>query len=156
MPEPRPPHSPNPAPAQSSQSSQSSPPFNPPISPTTVGRPKAGAQRATATSVAPSPRATQDGDAVTGAEPLGQITARAWVRPLPAWVLLPLRLFLAVTFIYAGIQKLTDPQYFNPHATGYIGKQIAGFANGTPLHGILVGVAAPHAMFFGSLVAYGE
>jgi len=89
-------------------------------------------------------------------ETLGQFTARAWAAPLPAWVLLPLRLFLAVTFIYAGIQKLTDPQYFNPRAMGYIGKQIAGFAHGTPLHGFLVGVAEPHAMFFGALVAYGE
>lgn len=98
----------------------------------------------------------QDGDAVARNSTLGQMTARAWAAPLPAWVLLPLRLFLAVTFIYAGIQKLTDPQYFNPHATGYIGKQIAGFANGTPLHGFLISVAEPHAMFFGALVAYGE
>ena len=44
------------------------------------------------------------------------------------WVLLPLRLFLGVTFVYAGIQKLTDPQFFQPNAAGYIGHQIAGFA----------------------------
>ena len=40
---------------------------------------------------------------------------------------------MGVTFVYAGIQKLTDPQYFNPTARGYIGHQIAAFATGSPL-----------------------
>ncbi|MEO7020091.1 MAG: TQO small subunit DoxD [Ktedonobacteraceae bacterium] len=72
------------------------------------------------------------------------------------WIVVPLRLFLGTTFVYAGIQKLTDPQYFNPAARGYIGRQIAGFANGSPLHDFLLNVAAPHAALFGTLVAYGE
>jgi thiosulfate dehydrogenase [quinone] large subunit len=71
-------------------------------------------------------------------------------------VLLPLRLFLGITFVYAGIQKLTDPQFFNPRATGYIGKQILGLANGSPIHNFLLHVALPHAMFFGLIVALGE
>jgi thiosulfate dehydrogenase [quinone] large subunit len=71
-------------------------------------------------------------------------------------VLLPLRLFLGITFMYAGLQKLTDPQFFNPAAHGYVGKQIAAFATGSPLHAILLQVAAPHATLFGLLVAYGE
>lgn len=74
----------------------------------------------------------------------------------PAWVLLPLRLFLGVTFIYAGVQKIMDPQFFNPQARGYIGKQIAAFALNTPLHGFLAHVAAPHATLFGLLVILGE
>ena len=61
-----------------------------------------------------------------------------------------------MTFIYAGIQKLTDPQFFSPSARGYIGKQIIGFATGSPLHTFLITVAAPHASFFGYMVAYGE
>src|SRR5258708_39891 len=69
---------------------------------------------------------------------------------------LPLRLFLGITFIYAGIQKLTDPQYFHPSAARYIGNQIAAFASGSPMHGFLVNVAEPHAMLVGALVAYGE
>jgi thiosulfate dehydrogenase (quinone) large subunit len=72
------------------------------------------------------------------------------------WAMLPLRLFLGITFIYAGIQKLTDPQYFDPSARRYIGNQIAAFASGSPMHGFLVNVAGPHAMLFGALVAYGE
>src|SRR5713226_2257686 len=72
------------------------------------------------------------------------------------WAVLPLRLFLGITFIYAGIQKLTDPQYFHPSAARYIGNQIAAFASGSPMHGFLVNVAEPHAMLVGALVAYGE
>jgi len=71
-------------------------------------------------------------------------------------VLLPLRLFLGITFIYAGMQKLTDPQFFNPVATGYIGKQITALANGSPLHTFLLQFIAPHASLFGLLIAYGE
>ncbi|MFL5588959.1 MAG: TQO small subunit DoxD [Ktedonobacteraceae bacterium] len=71
------------------------------------------------------------------------------------WVLLPMRLFLGITFIYAGLQKLADPQFFSPAARGYIGKQIMAFATGSPLHDILIRIV-PHAAFFGSLVAYGE
>src|SRR5947209_4483727 len=71
-------------------------------------------------------------------------------------ILLPLRLFLGITFIYAGLQKLTDPQYFQPAAPGYIGKQIVGFASGSPLQSFLIHVAVPHASLFGGLVAYGE
>src|SRR6266699_432933 len=71
-------------------------------------------------------------------------------------VLLPLRLFLGITFLYAGIQKLTDPQFFNPSATGFIGRQIMGFAHGSPIHNVLLHVALPHAVFFGALIALGE
>ncbi|HAT43608.1 MAG TPA: hypothetical protein DDW33_14270 [Ktedonobacter sp.] len=72
------------------------------------------------------------------------------------WILLPLRLFLGITFIYAGLQKISDPQFFNPVARGYVGRQIAAFATGSPLHSFLVQVAVPHATFFGALIAYGE
>ncbi len=75
---------------------------------------------------------------------------------IPGWVLLPLRLFLGITFIYAGIQKLTNPQYFRPSAAGYIGKQIAALATGSPIHNFLIQVALPHATLFGALTAYGE
>ncbi len=75
---------------------------------------------------------------------------------VPGWVLLPLRLFLGVTFVYAGIEKLTDLHYFDPRAAGYIGKQIHAFAIGSPLHDFLIHVAMPHANLFGALVAFGE
>jgi thiosulfate dehydrogenase (quinone) large subunit len=77
-------------------------------------------------------------------------------KSISKWILAPLRLFLGATFIYAGIQKLTDPQFFSPSAHGYIGKQILAFATGSPLHAFLMNVAVPHASFFGYMVAYGE
>ena len=82
--------------------------------------------------------------------------ARLRTGTAPAWVLAPLRLFLGVTFVYAGIQKLTDPQFFKRTAPGYIGKQILVFAHGTPLHGFLLHIAEPHAVAFGLVVALGE
>jgi thiosulfate dehydrogenase (quinone) large subunit len=75
---------------------------------------------------------------------------------LPAWVALPLRLFLGITFAYAGIQKLTDPGYFRPSAPSYIGRQMLGFAHGTPLGGLLLHLVVPHATLFGGLIAWGE
>jgi thiosulfate dehydrogenase (quinone) large subunit len=76
--------------------------------------------------------------------------------PISRWVLLPLRLFLGVTFVYAGIQKLTDPQFFQPTTVGYVGKQIAAFAINSPLHDFLLHTALPHALLFGYLIAFGE
>ncbi len=72
------------------------------------------------------------------------------------WALLPLRLFLGITFVYAGIQKITDPQFFQVSATGFIGRQIARFAIGSPIHGLLVNFAEPHAKFFGIIIIFGE
>jgi thiosulfate dehydrogenase [quinone] large subunit len=75
---------------------------------------------------------------------------------IPGWVFAPLRLFLGVTFAYAGLQKLTDPQFFNPHTAGYIGRQIQAFAVGSPLHALLINGVLPHAAFWGGLIAWGE
>lgn len=72
------------------------------------------------------------------------------------WALLPLRLFLGVTFVYAGIQKVTDPQFFNTRSPGYIGNQIIGIAHGSPIHGFLMNVVLPHAHFFGIAIILGE
>jgi thiosulfate dehydrogenase [quinone] large subunit len=72
------------------------------------------------------------------------------------WAFLLLRVFLGTTFLYAGIQKLIDPQFFRPSAPGYIGNQMAVFAAHSPLHSFLANVAVPHATLFGLLVIYGE
>jgi len=67
---------------------------------------------------------------------------------IPGVAILPLRLFLGLTFVYAAWQKLTDPGFFNPSAGTYIGHQILGFSRGSPIHGLLL-----HAM--GYAVAVG-
>lgn len=67
--------------------------------------------------------------------------------------LLPLRIFLGVTFVYAGIQKLTDPGFLHPGAPTYIGTQLHGFADGTPGGFLLRTFAIPHAELAGVGVA---
>jgi thiosulfate dehydrogenase [quinone] large subunit len=63
---------------------------------------------------------------------------------------------MGVTFIYAGVQHLTDPAYFDPSKLGYIGHLVSGYAVGSPIHGFLLGVVPPNAVGFGYLVAIGE
>ena len=70
--------------------------------------------------------------------------------------LLPLRLFLGVTFVYAGIQKLSDPGFLHPGAPTYIGTQLHGFAHGTPGGFILRAFALPDPKLAGVGVAIVE
>src|SRR5947207_13519551 len=78
-------------------------------------------------------------------------------RPLsPGAALFPLRLFLGVTFVYAGIQKLSDPGFLHPGAPTYIGTQLRGFAHGTPGGFLLRLLALPHPRLAGVGVALTE
>ena len=70
----------------------------------------------------------------------------------PALALFPLRLFLGGTFVYAGIQKLSDPGFLHDGAPTYIGTQLDGFADGTP-GGLLLEPALSHAELAGVAVA---
>jgi len=63
---------------------------------------------------------------------------------------------MGFTFLYAGLQHLTDPSYFDPSKSGYIGHLISQYAVGSPIHDFLVGVVAPNAVTFGWMVAVGE
>ena len=74
----------------------------------------------------------------------------------PGIALLPLRLFLGGTFVYAGIQKLSDPGFLHAGAPTYIGTQLHAFANGTPGGFILRAFAIPHAELAGIGVAIVE
>lgn len=75
-------------------------------------------------------------------------------KPLaPGAALFPLRLFLGGTFVYAGIQKLSDPGFLHSGAPTYIGTQLEGFASGTPGGFILRAFALPHPVLAGVGVA---
>src|SRR5690242_17820046 len=74
----------------------------------------------------------------------------------PALALFPLRLFLGITFVYAGIQKLSDPGFLHPGAPTYIGTQLHGFAAGTPGGTLLRTFALPHPQLAGIAVALTE
>src|SRR3954453_20156824 len=71
----------------------------------------------------------------------------------PGIALVPLRLFLGATFVYAGIQKLSDPGFLHPGAPTYIGTQLHGFANGTPGGFLLRAFALPQPQVAGVGVA---
>src|SRR4051794_30718330 len=85
-----------------------------------------------------------------------RLAGRAFADALTPLALLPLRLFLGVTFAYAGLQKIADSQYLDPAAAGYAGVQMAAFADGSPLRWVFLHLALPHATIFGALVAGGE
>ena len=115
--------------------------------PSTLQQRRRQAQRPAAS---PSPSRPQTSQTVQAAQV-------AWTpATITARMLGPLRLFLGATFVYAGLQKLTDPQFFASNAPGYIGRQITAFAAGSPIRALLLNEALPHAALFGSLVAWGE
>jgi thiosulfate dehydrogenase [quinone] large subunit len=63
---------------------------------------------------------------------------------------------MGFTFVYAGLQHLTDSSYFDPSKSGFIGHLISQYAVGSPIHDFLLGVVAPNAVSFGWMVAVGE
>ena len=77
---------------------------------------------------------------------------------IPTWGILPLRIFLGVTFIYAGLDKVTSSTFFNPNGgPQYIGNQLQFAAsNSALLGGLLSNVAVPNAVFFGWFIALAE
>jgi thiosulfate dehydrogenase (quinone) large subunit len=78
---------------------------------------------------------------------------RAWA--LSEWALVPLRCFIGATFLYAGMQKLANPNFFNRNSPISIQSQLIAAAHTSPLSGLLVhleGIAKP----IGLVIAFGE
>ncbi|HEY7917098.1 MAG TPA: Rieske 2Fe-2S domain-containing protein [Acidimicrobiales bacterium] len=71
------------------------------------------------------------------------------------WLLMPLRLFLGVTFLFAGIQKLANPDFFKRSSPSSIHAQLVGAARSSPVHG-LVSHLVPMASTMGVLISIGE
>jgi len=74
---------------------------------------------------------------------------------VPAIALLPVRLFFGVTFLYAGLDKLLDPTFFDPSAATSLHAQLEAFARFSPL-GELIRVTLPLAAPIGLLIALAE
>jgi len=73
----------------------------------------------------------------------------------PRAAFVPLRAFLGGTFVFAGLQKLANPNFFNRASPISIWSQLAGAERTSPLHGLLghlLHVATP----LGLLIAAGE
>jgi thiosulfate dehydrogenase [quinone] large subunit len=54
------------------------------------------------------------------------------------WALLPLRLFLGVTFVYAALQKLANPNFFRSASPISIQAQLIASSHTSPLRAILI------------------
>ncbi len=53
------------------------------------------------------------------------------------WALLPLRAFLGTTFCFAGLQKLANPNFFDPNSPSGIQAQLVAANRTSPLHPLL-------------------
>jgi thiosulfate dehydrogenase [quinone] large subunit len=58
----------------------------------------------------------------------------------PGWPLLPLRVFLGVTFAYAGLQKLANPAFLTGSGPISIHAQLAGAIRTSPIHPVVAGL----------------
>ena len=73
----------------------------------------------------------------------------------PGGPLLLLRCFLGVTFVFAGLQKLANPNFFKATAPGSFEQQLRGSIITSPLHHLL-GVALHAPVLVAVLIALGE
>lgn len=78
-----------------------------------------------------------------------------WKDSASHYALLPLRLFLGVTFIYAGIDKLTDSQFMAASGTGSVGDLMRGVHDSAGVTA-LVDLALKSPEGFGYGIALGE
>lgn len=74
---------------------------------------------------------------------------------LPGWVLLPLRAFLGGTFVFAGLQKLADPNFFDATSSSSIQAQLRTAAARSPIGGLLK-VGNHQAVLLGVFIALAE
>jgi len=71
------------------------------------------------------------------------------------WYLLPLRLFLGVTFLFAGLQKLANPDFFRASSPVSIHAQLVGASHTSPIGGLL-GHLTGASSLIGALIAVAE
>ena len=74
---------------------------------------------------------------------------------MASWALLPLRAFLGFTFCFAGLQKLTNPNFFNAQSPSSIQAQLIAANRISPLH-VLLGHLLQFATPLGIVIALGE
>jgi uncharacterized membrane protein YphA (DoxX/SURF4 family) len=71
------------------------------------------------------------------------------------WPVLPLRLFLAALFCFAGYAKFSYPRFFDPDSPNGFKASVDAARHGTPIGGAL-GPLADHASLFGHVTAIAE
>ncbi|MEU7579577.1 DoxX family protein [Streptomyces sp. NPDC041068] len=78
-----------------------------------------------------------------------------WRESATRYALLPLRIFLGVTFIYAGLDKLTDSTFMQADGTGSIGAMMEGVRDISAIPA-LVDLSLKSPVGFGYAIAFGE
>ncbi|MGV9951508.1 DoxX family protein [Streptomyces cellulosae] len=71
------------------------------------------------------------------------------------YALLPLRIFLGVTFVYAGLDKLTDSAFLKDSGAGSIGDMMRAVRDSSAIPA-LVDMALKSPVGFGYAIAFGE
>ncbi|MGP4003125.1 DoxX family protein [Streptomyces sp. 8N706] len=71
------------------------------------------------------------------------------------YALLPLRIFLGVTFVYAGVDKLTDPAFLAASGSGSLGELMRSVRDSSAIP-VLVDLALKSPTGFGYAIAIGE
>ncbi|AZP19877.1 DoxX family protein [Streptomyces aquilus] len=80
---------------------------------------------------------------------------RGWRDTATRYALLPLRVFLGVTFIYAGLDKLTDSAFMKDSGVGSIGDQMRNVKQSSAIPA-MVDMALNNPVGFGYAIAFGE
>ncbi|WP_079173143.1 DoxX family membrane protein [Streptomyces monashensis] len=80
---------------------------------------------------------------------------RGWRDTAAHYALLPLRVFLGVTFIYAGLDKLTDSAFMKSGGTGSVGDTMRAARDSAAIPA-LVDMALKSPVGFGYAIALGE
>ncbi|MFD0316819.1 DoxX family membrane protein [Streptomyces flavalbus] len=78
-----------------------------------------------------------------------------WRDTATRYALLPLRIFLGVTFVYAGLDKLTDSAFMRDAGAGSIGDLMRGVRDSSAIPA-LVDLALKNPVGFGYAIAFGE
>ncbi|MFF4366572.1 DoxX family protein [Streptomyces sp. NPDC001594] len=83
------------------------------------------------------------------------VRSTPWGERASRYSLLPLRIFLGVTFVYAGLDKLTTAGFFAASGSGSIGEQMHGVRDTAAIPALVdLTLKAPAA--FGYAIAVGE
>ncbi|MFC8830773.1 DoxX family protein [Streptomyces sp. NPDC057137] len=78
-----------------------------------------------------------------------------WKELATKYALVPLRIFLGVTFIYAGLDKLTDSAFMSANGTGSVGELMRGVRDSSAIPA-LVDLSLKSPEGFGYAIAIGE
>ncbi|GAA1423936.1 DoxX family membrane protein [Streptomyces thermospinosisporus] len=78
-----------------------------------------------------------------------------WRDTATRYALLPLRIFLGVTFIYAGLDKLTDSAFMKDSGAGSIGDMMRSVRDSSAIPA-MVDMALENPVAFGYAIAFGE